>query len=259
MLATAVPIVTCMKNNSIYTIFSSPIQYNSQDNWNEIQKLTAIDGTAYDHFGYSVSINSDTALIGAFGDDEYKGSAYVFTRTENTWTQQTKLTAIDGKADDFFGGSVSIYGDTTLIGAESDDEYKGSVYVFIKNNQPPDKPTITGRVNGKPNKEYEYIFVSTDPEEDEISYYINWGDNTNTGWTRTLPSGEYYNSSHTWMFSGNYVVRVKAKDIYGAESDWSTLKINMPKTHTHNPIIELLLKMLERFPFFEKILNLYYN
>ena len=256
MLATAIPIVTCMKNNKIYTISSSPIQYNSQDNWNEIQKLTAIDGTTYDRFGYSVSINGDTALIGEFGDDEYKGSAYVFTRTENTWTQQTKLIAIDGKADDFFGGSVSIDGDKALIGAESDDEYKGSVYVFIKNNQPPDKPTITGRVNGKPNTEYEYTFVSTDPEEDEISYYIIWGDNTNTGWTRTIPSGQYYNSSHNWSERGSYTIKAKARDINGAESDWTTLIVSIPKIHFYNPIIQLLMRMLECFLFFEKILNL---
>ncbi len=258
MLATAVPIVTCMKNNNIYTIFSSPIKYNSQDNWNEIQKLTAIDGTAYDHFGYSVSINGDTALIGAFGVDEYKGSAYVFTRTENTWTQQTKLTAINRTQFDFFGGSVSIDGNTALIGAESDDEHKGSVYVFIKNNQPPDKPTITGRVNGKPKTEYQYTFVSTDPEEDEISYYIDWGDNTNTGWTRTLPSGEYYNSSHTWSERGSYTIKAKAKDIYGAESELAILNVTVQKNKVFDTSL-FLQKLFQRFPFFEKILNLYYN
>ena len=132
-----------MKNNNIHILSSSPIQYSSQDNWNKIQKLTAIDGITDDHFGYSISIEGDTALIGAFGDDEYKGSAYVFTRTENTWTQQAKLTAIDGNQFDLFWLSVSIDGDTALIGAEGDDEHKGSAYVFIKNNQPPDKPTIT--------------------------------------------------------------------------------------------------------------------
>ena len=84
-------------------------------------------------------------------------------------------------------------GNTALIAALSDDDKgskSGSVYVFTKENNPPNKPTITGNSSGKPGTEYEYTFVSTDPEEDEISYYIDWGDNTSTGWTRTLPSGE---------------------------------------------------------------------
>ena len=132
MIATTVPIVTCMKNNNIYTMPSNPIQYSSQDNWNEIQKLIAVDGTAQDHFGYSVSIDGDTALIGAESDDEHKGSAYVFTRTENTWTQQTKLTDLEGAAFDYFSQSVSINGNTALIAAFGDDEYKGSAYVFTR-------------------------------------------------------------------------------------------------------------------------------
>jgi hypothetical protein len=62
---------------------------------------------------------------------------------------------------------------------------------------PPNKPIITGESSEKTVTEYEYAFVSADPEEDEISYCIDRGDNTSTGWTTTLPSGEYYNSSHT--------------------------------------------------------------
>ena len=96
-------------------------------------------------------------------------------------------------------------------------------------NLPPNKPTITGESSIKSNTEYTYTFISTDSEEDEISYYIDWGDNTSTGWTRTLPSGEYYNSSHIWIEKGSYIIKAKAKDIYGAESDWATLKVTMPK------------------------------
>ena len=50
------------------------------------------------------------------------GSAYVFTRTGTTWTQQEKLLASDGAADDDFGYSVSLDGDTALIGALLDDD-----------------------------------------------------------------------------------------------------------------------------------------
>gem|GEM_PF-4371421 len=132
LMATSAPIVTCMKNNNIHILSSNPIKYSSQYNWIEIQKLTAIEGTIDDHFGYSVSIDGDTALIGAYGDDYHKGSAYIFTRSENTWTQQTKLSAIDGNQYDYFGLSVSIDGDIALIGAVGDDYHKGSAYIFTR-------------------------------------------------------------------------------------------------------------------------------
>jgi len=132
-------------------------------------------------------------------------------------------------------------------------DYCFKTYGF--NNNPPNKPTIKGNINGVLYTEYEYSFISTDPEEDEISYYIDWGDGTNSGWTGTLLSGEYYNSSHTWSEKGSYTIKAKAKDIYGSESDWATLEITLPKTHINNRILQQLIKMLERFPLFEKIIN----
>ena len=104
------------------------------------------------------------------------------------------------------------------------------------------------------NKEYQYSFISTDPEQDEISYYIDWGDNTNTGWTKTIPSGQYYNSSHTWLEKGSYTIKAKAKDPYGAESEWATLTISMLKNKAINiPLI--LQKLIRWLPILEKILK----
>jgi hypothetical protein len=96
-------------------------------------KLTASDAAAGDYFGVSVSVSRDTAVIGAWGDDAGMGSAYVFTRTAGVWTEQAKLTASDMAAGDTFGESVSVSGDTALIGADADDDggsASGSAYVF---------------------------------------------------------------------------------------------------------------------------------
>jgi hypothetical protein len=101
------------------------------DTWEQQTKLTASDGAAYDVFGHSVSLDGDTALIGA-KDDYYNGqecgSAYVFKRTDSTWTQQAKLTADDGTSNDRFGCSVSLDNGYAIIGADCDGT--GSVYVF---------------------------------------------------------------------------------------------------------------------------------
>ncbi len=93
--------------------------------WTEQTKLLASDGAANNLFGYSVDLDLDTALIAAWGDDDYgesSGSAYVFTRTDSTWTEQATLVASDGAAGDQFGVSVSLDGDTALIGARMDDD-----------------------------------------------------------------------------------------------------------------------------------------
>ena len=104
--------------------------------WSQQAKLTAADGTNDDRFGFSVAVSGDTALIGADGDDHDSGSAYVFVRAaDGTWTQQTKLTAADRSVGDEFGFSVSVSGDTSLIGAFGDNDKgheSGSAYVFVR-------------------------------------------------------------------------------------------------------------------------------
>ena len=104
-------------------------------------KLTALDAAAYDGFGGSVAIEGDTVVVGASGDDDNgsnSGSVYVFTEPAAGWasaTSNVKLTASDGAADDGFGGSVAIEGDTVVVGASGDDDNgsnSGSVYVFTE-------------------------------------------------------------------------------------------------------------------------------
>jgi len=104
--------------------------------WVPESKLTASDGSAWDLFGISVSLDGNRCLVGANGDDDsgdHTGSAYIFRYDEPDWVQETKLTAFDGAQDDEFGTSVSLCGDVCLIGASGDDDNgdgSGSAYVF---------------------------------------------------------------------------------------------------------------------------------
>jgi len=102
-------------------------KYNGTS-WNEEQKLVASDGDRIDNFAKSVSISGTNILIGAFADDNGRGSAYVFKYNGTSWNEEQKLVASDGEEDDRFGCSVSIDGDNALIGARHNDE--GSAYVF---------------------------------------------------------------------------------------------------------------------------------
>lgn len=107
--------------------------------WVQEQKLLPANGTAGDHFGFSVSINDTLALIGAYAKNTAataSGAAYVFSRTGSTWTQQQQLTASDGLTDDWFGFSVSISGRTLTCGAFHNDDLgseSGSAYLFRYN------------------------------------------------------------------------------------------------------------------------------
>lgn len=107
----------------------------------QMQKLIASDGQSDDGFGASVAISGTTAIIGAPLDDVSanagQGSAYIFQYNGSEWIQQAKLTAEDGFAQDGFGTSVDIDGDTVIIGAENDDivsanDNQGSAYVFVR-------------------------------------------------------------------------------------------------------------------------------
>jgi hypothetical protein len=104
--------------------------------WTQQAKLTAADGAAYDRFGYAVAVDGDTIVVGAYQDDDKgtnSGSAYVFTRTGATWTQQAKLVPADGAANDNFGRAVAVDGDTIVVGASLDGDKgiaSGSVWVL---------------------------------------------------------------------------------------------------------------------------------
>jgi len=104
----------------------------SGSTWTQQAELNASNGAIYDRFGFSVSVYGDTAVIGTLWNNDHKGSAYVFTRSGSTWTQQAELNASDGASNDFFGISVSVYGDIAVIGANDDDVGNGSAYVFTR-------------------------------------------------------------------------------------------------------------------------------
>jgi hypothetical protein len=114
----------------------------SGDTWSQQSKIAADDGDAEDHFGRSVALAGDTALVGAPYDEDpngkWAGSAYAFTRSGDAWSQQAKLTAADGDPGNRFGFSASLTDGTAVIGAmydEGPDGVKtGSAHVFTRSD-----------------------------------------------------------------------------------------------------------------------------
>jgi hypothetical protein len=122
--------------------------------------------------------------------------------------------------------------------------YQGKVYCF--GNQPP--PTITGPAKGKIGIAYDYNFTAIDPDNNKVHYFIDWGDNTNSGWIGPYPSGDQITQSHTWSTKRNYTITAKVMDIYGDESDWAQLQVTMPKGYIPSLFFGFIERLIERFP-----------
>lgn len=110
--------------------------YRDGENWQQQAKLTPSDPAPQDHFGLSVAIDGDYAIIGSSYDDTWStdaGSAYIFHRAGATWSQTQKLLASDGDYADHFGESVDISGNSIIVGASNNDQGadgSGAAFIF---------------------------------------------------------------------------------------------------------------------------------
>jgi hypothetical protein len=106
------------------------------DVWQFSERIFAPKGKDTDYFGFSVDINGDRMIVGAFGDDtkgSRAGAAYVYRRRDEEWKLDVRLTASDGSKHDMFGHSVAISGNVAAVGAHGNDtlgRFSGAAYVF---------------------------------------------------------------------------------------------------------------------------------
>jgi hypothetical protein len=123
-------------------------------------------------------------------------------------------------------------------------------------NLPPDSPVINGSSTGKSGEEYNYEFYSIDPEDNDVLFRIDWGDNSSTQWFGTFNSEELVSYSHVWGENGDYVLRIQSKDIYGDKSEWSLFEIAIAKNRF---LIKnsYLFKLFENHRFYSSFIDLF--
>jgi hypothetical protein len=117
-----------------------------------------------------------------------------------------------------------------------------SEYYLIRiGDEYPSVPDINGPRIGTTGIKYNYDFRSIDPDGDNVSYDITWGDGTSDN-TTFHPSGEKVIVSHSWLEDGEYKIRARAKDIFGACSDWKEITVTMPrdKSISSSPLLRFL-------------------
>jgi len=119
-------------------------------------------------------------------------------------------------------------------------------------NGPPTSPDIYGPHSGPPNEEFTWAFTSNDPDENQIKYFIEWGDGTSI---ETDYSSVVEEASHTYEEQGEYTIKAKAIDTREAESDWTTLEFVVSKSKSFYFNFPILKWLFERFPNLVPILN----
>jgi len=128
-------------------------------------------------------------------------------------------------------------------------------------NQPPSQPVIqSAPAFGRPGVQLAFSVATTDPDEDDVYYMWDWGDGSHSNWLGPYSSGINATSNHTWDESGEFEIKVKAKDDYNAESYWSEpvqliIENIPPDTEITKPIPGSIYLVNELFcPFFTNLI-----
>lgn len=205
--------------------------------------VISADGTIFVGVRYSDLNGGELIAVNSDGTERWRSDQLC-----NRWVDSSPCIGEDG----------TVYiGCSTEKNVSQGTKSVGYLHAFgsVFSNEPPDTPTITGKINGKPWEDYRYSITAIDPDRNPVSFYIDWGDGTNSGWTFERASGEKCYYEHTWLIRGSYTIRVKAKDVFGEESDWGTLEVSMPKNMIMSPFERFLENHPNMFPILRKIFD----
>jgi len=213
--------------------------------------------------GYSCQITDDDGyiIVGITAEPDQYPSDILLIKTDSAGNKQWEK--VFGKAKFDIGNSIQQVSDGGYVITGYTGQNIGLNYdvILIKvaafDNQRPNKPTITGKTEGRTKKEYEYKIVTTDPEDNDVYYFINWGSigyytgQIETDFIGPYVSGEEVIINHTWWYRDNFTIKVMAIDAYGGESDFATLKVTIPKINN----LWCYLAWLDRFPLLQRLLE----
>ena len=132
---------------------------------------------------------------------------------------------------------------------------EGPIWSFttIYPNQPPSKPSIDGPQTVSPGT-YEWTFRATDPDGDNLTYEIQWGDYTSEKWIGPYASGENVKRSHIYTHYATVQIIARANDTHGLTGEWGTLLVHISKDKAISNLI--FLRFLERYPLLNQLLEL---
>jgi len=151
-----------------------------------------------------------------------------------------------------------IYGDPTLVIYSPEWTCPGPIDAVVdgSSNSQPFAPEISGPSMGLPGTEYEFTFMVSDPNNDDVYLYVDWGDGDTEDYSGPHNSGDEVALSHAFSGQGTYIVKAKAKDTSDSEGPWGALQINIPRPKVF-AFIQILERIIQRFPVLERIISIF--
>jgi len=228
---------TIMKNYVSNVVTNGIILTGSSDNMvflNTVRECTW-GGIKLDEFSFDNKLYHNN-----FIDNDYDNGA---DNGSNIWDDDypsggNYWSDYDGEDNDEDG-----IGDTPYLipGGENMDRYP-----FMNALGLPEMPIISGPIHGKVGEKYDWTFLSTDPDEHDVYYWIQWGDDTSSnGWIGPYNSGEEVIVSHTYAREGTFIIKAKAKDEHELESSWGQLSVSMPRNIIKNFMLRTIIDLFK--------------
>jgi hypothetical protein len=223
-----------LENQKHFFIYSHSCLTGSFDNWNcwsgyqETDCIAEILTCEISYGAFACILNARYGLgsensiespSGAYDDSFYKA---LFTENikeigrANHYSKEDNIWRIDENGLRWCYYQTNLFGDPNLA-------------IRDPANHPPITPTLNGPTSGKSGVSYNYTITTEDPNGDKITYYIDWGDETNNIFIGPYDSGEVVTVPHKFPKKGSYTIKAKAIDSKGEESDWATLTVSMTK------------------------------
>ena len=192
----------------------------------------------------SPAISADGIIYIAIENGERDGSEIVAVNPDGNVRWRSYLSNSDSDSSPAISSNGIVYICST-------SSYSGSNFGHLHAFGPPDPnapeaPSIFGELDGQAGTSYEYTFSALDPNDDDVYYYIEWGDRSITDWFGPYSSGREVAFSHIWNNEGNYTIKIRAKDTDDLVGLWGYLEVTMPvNQQTSYPLLQ---RLLERFP-----------
>ncbi len=123
----------------------------------------------------------------------------------------------------------------------------------VTENHRPEAPTITGPTSVKIGNGYTWSFNSTDPDGDNLTYYVDWGDVCGGAeWHGPYPPSVAIDMDHIYMAENILLINSMAVDEHGQESNMTYFQVNITKSISLDCMFQ---RLFERFPIFFLVLR----
>jgi len=204
----------------------------------------------------NISVSSASLIIIPFWDKNIGSSSYI-----RWWYYEVGAIAhnvfLEMAALNLTGNMLTVFSDVSglrsALGISSQTNLVPMAVVPVSHpysttpNTPPGTPSLAGPASGKKGVQYNYTVSAVDADNDTVSYFVDWGDGTNSTWVGPFASGTTVAVNHTWVKRGTYVIKAQVKDEHGAESAWATLQVTMPAGLSWSPWLNIIGRLFHWF------------